>query len=200
MVQSEAVELRLGMPEEFRREVAEIVYEAFRQKLAPLIGGPEKGAAILENALDPALAIVAVCRGQLVGVAGLQYDGRNFVTPRRSEFVRQFGALSGTLRFVMFMVFALAYGQKDMYIDILAVAPAMRGKGVGTLLLDAVFQTAREKGFKSVSLEVVDTNPDARRLYERLGFVARRTYPYPYLRGIAGFSASIKMVKTLSSG
>jgi len=199
MVRSETVELRLGMPEEFRREVAEIVYEAFRQKLAPLIGGPEKGTAILEKALDPALAIVAVYRGHPVGVAGLQYDGRNFVTPRRSEFVRQFGSVSGTLRFVMFKLFALAYGQTDMYIDILAVAPAMRGKGVGSLLLDAVFQTAREKGFKSVSLEVVDTNPDARRLYERVGFVARRTYPYPYLRGIAGFSASIKMVKMLSS-
>jgi ribosomal protein S18 acetylase RimI-like enzyme len=192
-----AVELRSGMPEEFRREVAEMVYAAFRQKLAPLIGAPGQGVAILEKSIDPALAIVAVCQGQPVGVAGLQYDGCNFINPRRSEFARQFGLVPGTLRFVMFKIFALAYDQKDMYIDVLAVSPAMRGKGVGTLLLDAVFQTAREKGFKSVSLEVVDTNPDARRLYERVGFVVRHTYPYPYLRGIAGFSASIKMVKTL---
>ena len=148
---------------------------------------PEQGTAILQQALDPALAIVAVCQGQPVGVAGLQYDGRNFVTPRRSEFVRQFGSLSGTIRFVMFRLFALAYFQKDMYIDILAVAPAMRGKGIGTLLLEAVFQVARDKGFRSVSLEVVDTNPDARRLYERVGFVAQHTYHYPYLHGIAGF-------------
>ncbi len=186
------------MPEEFRREVAEIVYEAFQRKLALIIGSPEQGVAILEKGIDPALAIVAVSQGRPVGVAGLQYDGRNFITPRRSEFVRQFGGVSGTARFVLFMLFVQAYYQKDMYIDILAVSPAMRGKGVGTRLLEAVFQTAREKGFKSVSLEVVDTNPGARRLYERMGFVARRTYPYPYLRGIAGFSASIKMVKILS--
>jgi ribosomal protein S18 acetylase RimI-like enzyme len=197
-VQCGNIELQPEMPEEFRREVAEIVYVAFQRKLAPLIGSPEQGIAILEKALDPALAIVAVCQGQPVGVAGLQYGGRNFVRPQRSEFIRQFGSLSGTIRFVMFKLFALAYDQKDMYIDILAVSPAMRGKGIGTLLLDAVFQTAREKGFKSVSLEVVDTNPDARRLYERVGFVAQHTYPYPYLRGIAGFSASIKMVKPLS--
>jgi GNAT superfamily N-acetyltransferase len=197
MVQPEAIELRSGMPEEFRRDVAEMVYEAFRQKLRPLIGSPEQGIAILQKALDPALAIVAVCQGQPVGVAGLQYDGRNFVTPRRSEFVRQFGSLSGTIRFVMFKLFALAYFQEDMYIDILAVAPAMRGQGIGTLLLEAVFQAARDRGFRSVSLEVVDTNPDARRLYERVGFVAQHTYHYPYLRGIAGFSASIKMVKPL---
>ncbi len=196
-MQPESVELRSGMPEEFRREVAEIVYEAFWRKLAPLIGSPGQGVAILEKALDPALAIVAVCQGQPVGVAGLQYDGCNFIKPQRSEFVRQFGSLSGTIRFVMFKLFAFVYDQKDMYIDILAVPPAMRGKGVGTLLLDAVFQAAREKGFKSVSLEVVDTNPDARRLYERVGFVAQHTYHYPFVRGIAGFSASIKMVKTL---
>ena len=198
-MQCGSIELQSEMPEEFRREVAEIVYVAFQQKLAPLIGSPEQGIAILEKALDPALAIVAVCQGQPVGVAGLQYGGRNFVRPQRSEFVRQFGSLSGTVRFVMFKLFALAYDQKDMYIDILAVSPAMRGKGIGTLLLDAVFQTARDKGFRSVSLEVVDTNPQARRLYERVGFVAQHTYHYPYLRGIAGFSASIKMVKPLGS-
>ena len=192
------VELRSGMPEEFRRQVAEIVYGAFRQKLAPLIGSPEQGIAILEAAIDPAFAIVAFCRGEPVGVAGLQYSGRNFINPQRSEFTRQFGWVPGMLRFVMFKLFALAYDQKDMYIDILAVAPAMQGKGIGTRLLEAIFQTAREKGFKSVSLEVVDTNPDARRLYERAGFVVEHTYPYPYLRGIAGFSASIKMVKVLS--
>jgi ribosomal protein S18 acetylase RimI-like enzyme len=197
LVQPESVELRSGMPEEFRREVAGIVYEAFQQKLAPLIGSPEQGVAILEQALDPALAIIAVCQAKPVGVAGLQYDGRNFINPQRSEFVRQFGSLSGTIRFVMFELFALAYYQRDMYIDVLAVSPAMRGKGIGTLLLNAVFQTAWSKGFRSVSLEVVDTNPEARRLYERVGFVAQHTYPYPYLRGIAGFSASIKMVKPL---
>ncbi len=197
MIQPEAIEIRSGMPEEFRREVAEIVYEAFQRKFVLIIGSPEQGAAILEKGIDPAMAIVAVSQGRPVGVAGLQYDGRNFITPQRSEFVRQFGALSGTARFVMFKLFVQAYYQTDMYIDILAVSPAMRGKGVGTRLLEAVFQIAGEKGFKSVSLEVVDTNPGARRLYERMGFVARRTYPYPYLRGIAGFSASIKMVKPL---
>jgi ribosomal protein S18 acetylase RimI-like enzyme len=197
MVQSDTVELRSEMPEEFRREVAGIVYEAFQRKLALLIGLPEQGVAILETGLDPTMAIVALSQGRPVGVAGLQYDGRNFINPQRAEFVRQFGALSGTARFVMFKLFAQAYYQEDMYIDILAVSPDMRGKGVGTRLLEAVFQIAREKKFKSVSLEVVDTNPGARRLYERLGFVARRTYPYPYLRGIAGFSASIKMIKPL---
>ena len=192
------VEIRMGMPEEWRREAAEIVYLAFQRKLTPLIGSPEQGIAIIEKAFDPAFTIAAFCQDKPVGIAGLYYNGHGFLRPQRSEFIRQFGWAQGTMRAAVFGLFAQAHGQRDMYIHTMAVAPAMRGKGVGTLLLNAVFQIAREKGFNSVSLEVVDTNLDARRLYERFGFVATHTHYFPYLRGIAGFSASTEMVKALS--
>jgi ribosomal protein S18 acetylase RimI-like enzyme len=63
--------------------------------------------------------------------------------------------------------------------------------------MEAVFDWARERGFCSLSLEVVDTNPIARRLYERLGFVPIRTQelPYPFRR--LGFSAVTTMVKEI---
>ena len=201
MVKPDNVELRSGIPEEFRRQAAEIVYFAFQRKLTPLIGSPEQGIAIIEKAFnpDPAFAIAAFCQDQPVGIAGVYYGGHGFLKPQRSEFNRQFGWVQGIMRFAVFSFYAQAHGQKDMYLHTLAVSPAMRGKGIGTLLLDVVFQIAREKGFKSVSLEVVDTNRDARRLYERIGFVATHTHYFPYLRGIAGFSASTEMVKHLSS-
>jgi GNAT superfamily N-acetyltransferase len=56
----------------------------------------------------------------------------------------------------------------------LAVAGPLRGRGVGIRLMEAVLDWARARGFRSVSLEVVDANPGARCLYERLGFVAIR--------------------------
>jgi ribosomal protein S18 acetylase RimI-like enzyme len=199
IVKPDNVELRSGIPEEFRRQAAEIVYFAFQRKLTPLIGSPEQGIAIIEKAFDPAFTIAAFCQDQPVGIAGMYYGGQGFLRPQRSEFNRQFGWMQGTMRFAVFRLFAQAHGQKDMYLHTLAVAPAMRGKGVGTLLLNAVFQIAREKGFKSVSLEVVDTNRAARRLYERIGFVATHTHYFPYLRGIAGFSASTELVKLIGS-
>jgi ribosomal protein S18 acetylase RimI-like enzyme len=200
-VELDKAELRSGIPEEFRRQVAEIVYFAFQRKFMPLIGSPERGIAIIEKALnpDPAFTIAAFCQDQPVGIAGLYYGGHGFLKPQRSEFNRQFGRMQGIIRFAVFGLFAQAHGQKDMYLHTLAVAPAMRGKGIGTLLLDAVFQIAREKRFRSVSLEVVDTNRDARRLYERTGFVATHTHYFPFLRGIAGFSASTEMVKPIGS-
>jgi len=51
----------------------------------------------------------------------------------------------------------------------LAVRPGMRGRGIGSQLLEAVETLARDHDCCKVTLEVRDDNP-ARRLYERFGF------------------------------
>jgi ribosomal protein S18 acetylase RimI-like enzyme len=51
----------------------------------------------------------------------------------------------------------------------MGVAPARRGRGVGSRLLDALLVAARRAGAGAVSLSVERDNP-ARRLYERFGF------------------------------
>jgi ribosomal protein S18 acetylase RimI-like enzyme len=126
----------------------------------------------------------------------LYYHKRNFCNSGLSSFVEEFGWLSGFFRFVGFAFFYVGGGH-DLVVEAIAVAASMRGKGVGTQLLEAAFDFARQNGFKSVSLEVVDTNPDARRLYERLGFVPTKTRKYPYLRNLMGFSAATMMVKEI---
>ena len=52
----------------------------------------------------------------------------------------------------------------------IAVAVGARGRGIGTQLLVALVDRARESGHRAVSLSVEPENP-ARRLYERAGFV-----------------------------
>jgi GNAT superfamily N-acetyltransferase len=52
------------------------------------------------------------------------------------------------------------------------VRPQARGRSVGALLVQAVLDRAAERGCDRVCLEVVDGNAPARRLYERMGFVA----------------------------
>jgi ribosomal protein S18 acetylase RimI-like enzyme len=69
--------------------------------------------------------------------------------------------------------------------------------GVGTKLLDAIVEVAQARGYRQVRLDVVDTNPRARQLYERRGFVAVETKSYPWLRHLLGFSASTTMLLTL---
>jgi ribosomal protein S18 acetylase RimI-like enzyme len=51
----------------------------------------------------------------------------------------------------------------------IAVRTEARGRGVGTLLLEALIADARTNGFRALSLSVEPDNP-AVRLYERAGF------------------------------
>jgi ribosomal protein S18 acetylase RimI-like enzyme len=57
-----------------------------------------------------------------------------------------------------------------LQMDGICVGHSARGKGVGSALFDALFSHARERGYDYVTLDVIDTNPRAKSLYERLGF------------------------------
>ena len=66
---------------------------------------------------------------------------------------------------------------QDMY-----VLAARRGEGLGTLLAAAAEGAIAARGNKRCSLSVSETNEDARRLYERLGY-ARADVPPKWVRG-----------------
>lgn len=71
---------------------------------------------------------------------------------------------------VCFLGFSTFVGRPLLNIHDLAVLGECRGQGIGTILLDAVDTRARELGCCRVTLEVVEDNPGAKRLYERSGF------------------------------
>ena len=60
--------------------------------------------------------------------------------------------------------------EKTEHIANFAVIESLRGQGIGNAFLQRQIQLAREKGQKQCSLYVASSNPNAQRLYERLGF------------------------------
>lgn len=56
------------------------------------------------------------------------------------------------------------------YVNVLAVYPVHRGRGLGSRLLEIAGEKAREHGCRSESIIVSDANTGARRLYERSGY------------------------------
>lgn len=66
------------------------------------------------------------------------------------------------------------------HITSLHVLPQLRGRGHGRALVDHVLAEFRQRGFAAVTLWVLEENWDARRFYEKYGFVLDggvRRYP-----------------------
>jgi ribosomal-protein-alanine N-acetyltransferase len=67
----------------------------------------------------------------------------------------------------------------EIHINNLAIRPGFRGQGLGTALVSEVLAHAQALGATRATLEVRESNVNARRMYERLGFqvaATRRDY------------------------
>lgn len=81
-----------------------------------------------------------------------------------------------------------------VYLSRLELSASTRGRGVGTAVITDVITQARAAGATYVELDVLEQNPRARALYERLGFTLIAAAP-PKLRlrlGLAGTEAPLR--------
>lgn len=198
MPQVPAIELRRGLPACHVPAAAELYYDAFCKKLQPVLVSQPRGVRVLEQILVPESAVVALCEGRLVGLSGVLHGRRSFLRPRLAVYCREYGWTGGALRYVVARVLRRWQPSQEVLVEGLVVHPDLRGQGVGTQLLEEIFRYARERSLRAVRLEVVDTNPRARQLYERLGFVAVRTHRFPLLEPLLGFRAVTTMIKPMA--
>ena len=194
------IEIKLGIPEELRKQAAIICYEGFRSQIEWLIGSQQKGVALLEASFNAELGLTALMQGQLVGFIGLKYENRPFFQFERSHCIRELGLIRGLLAFLLLNNISLVKPlSNEVYIAVLVVDASMRGKGIGSLLMQAAFEIAQQNQCTAVVLDVANTNPDARRLYERLGFKLVRTIEFRYLPRWISTGTTIMRKELISS-
>ncbi len=200
MRESETVEIRREMPPGAGQRAAELYWEAFGRKLGPALGPREKGVAFIAAPLNPDRAVVALAGGRLVGVAGYRHAGRALTGGSPADILNAYGWLAGLPRLAVLALLEREETPRELVMDGIAVDPAFRGLGIGGLLLEEVTAVAATLGCLRVRLDVVDTNPRARALYERRGFTAADTQRTPYLRRLMGFGAVTKMFRPVVTG
>jgi GNAT superfamily N-acetyltransferase len=92
----------------------------------------------------------------------------------RVWFIREGGENCGYV--ALCFGFSIELGGRDAFVDELYLREPFRGRGLGTLALEAVADAARAEGVVALHLEVRRDNADAQRYYERVGFVRRDRY------------------------
>jgi GNAT superfamily N-acetyltransferase len=66
---------------------------------------------------------------------------------------------------------AVSWTISNPYADltVLSVLPELRGRGIGTMLMDAAEAELRREGMRDLAITVISTNTEAERLYTRRG-------------------------------
>jgi len=174
--------------------VVRIFYDAFERKITAFIKSKEKAISIYEKSLNTDRIILAVEDKKITGMAGLHYDDRNFTDIKYGMLKRYYSPLKSFFMYWGLRLMTPKIKEGTVRIDSLAVDKSYRGKGIGTKLIEAVIEFARQNGYSQVLLEVVDTNPKAKVLYERMGFKVKKKVNFYFLIRSAGFSSEYIMV------
>ncbi|MCU0463252.1 MAG: GNAT family N-acetyltransferase [Anaerolineae bacterium] len=181
-----------GIPDSQHRAAAEIYHQAFSQKLNILLGNQEQAIACIRDHLSPSHAFCGLREGQIVGLLGFHHNHQQLVNIGAGVLFKRFGFWGGLWRALWGSMLSRQPAKDELLLDGVAVDPKVRGGGIGTRLFDAVKIFAKQHAYDSIRLEVVNTNPRAQKLYERLGFTAEKTQSVPFMRRF-GFTAVTTM-------
>jgi molybdopterin-guanine dinucleotide biosynthesis protein B len=189
--------LQHGLPPDQRAAAAALYWQAFGAKLGPVLGPKPAALAFLERVIRADHAVVALDRGQLVGLAGFKTAEGAFAGGALQDLRAVYGPLGALWRGAVLHLLRREVDHARFLMDGVAVSPQAQGRGIGSRLIAAICDEARRQGCREVRLDVIDTNPRARALYERLGFIPAGEARLGPLRHIFGFRSATVMVRAV---
>jgi ribosomal protein S18 acetylase RimI-like enzyme len=163
------------LPEKFRATATQLFFNALKEKLEPILSSDGRAQEVIASNLPTDKCLVAFCDDKLVGTMGIQTKNGEFVNPSLKTMIRIFGILGCIFCMIGLVILKHTTTADKLYVDGVTVAHEMKGKGIGSHMFGLLERTASQKGFRTISLEVIETNTRAKALYEHLGFVVMKT-------------------------
>ncbi len=158
------------LPEKHKSSAVDLLLNALGDKFTPILGKNNKAKQLLVLSINIDNCLSVKNETGLLGFLAFQTNGASFLNPKLRTIISVYGLLGGIKKAIGLSLLKHKTKPNEIYIEAVAVNELCRGKGIGTKLLDALFVFSKEKGYKTITLEVIDTNLRAIELYEKIGF------------------------------
>jgi ribosomal protein S18 acetylase RimI-like enzyme len=192
-----SVTITRSFTEDERVRVGFLYWEAFVRKLRSGFADEATGMAVVRAALRPENMLVARRGGDVVGVCGF-YDAGTGAADLTWSRLRRTLSIPAALRArLVLSLLSRTNRPGSLVLDGICVDSSARGLGIGTALLSAATDHARQAGARTVRLSVVDGNPRAHALYERRGFVPVDSGSLGLLSPVYGFDGYTTMERAV---
>ena len=179
--------------------VAALFWEAFRATLAPVMRPEPKALAFFAHVADPDFALTArTADGTILGLAGFKTAQGGLMGGTLRDMAGVYGWPGALWRGPLLALLERDLAPGTLLMDGIFTTAEARGQGIGSALLDAVTAEAAARDCARVRLDVIDSNPRARALYERKGFTALGDESFGPLRHIFGFRSATRMERPVT--
>ena len=164
-----------GLEPQHVEDALRILHEAFARKLRHGFRDADDMVRLFHDGVDRTSCYSAIVDGRCLGVLTWSTRGREFYRFSARGLLTRFSPWRA-LRILFNSVLLLDNPAADeLIVESIAVSPAARGLGLGTLLMERAEARASAMGKRRLSLGVIGENEGAIRLYERLGYRITRT-------------------------
>lgn len=191
---------QIGVPETLRSDAVSLFEEAFGEKFSVAIPNRKKRLKVLSEGLNLDFSVAALTEGKLIGFAGFQLPNGSITSGiTLKSLFRHLGVVGCFRAVAIFSLFHRKLKDSELLMDGIVVCQDFRGQGIGTKILETLKAYASTNDYSTIRLDVIDTNSNAKRLYDRFGFFASKTESFEFLRGLLGFGASTTMIYQLDA-
>jgi ribosomal protein S18 acetylase RimI-like enzyme len=197
------VQIQKGLTSEQLPQAVALFDVAFESKMAMAIPDATIRRRFFANVFNAESCLSATLDGKVVGFVGFQTATEAFsggitgVGIPWGKIRSQLGFLAAIRAALFFALFQRQPEQGTLILDGVTVDTALRGRGVGKLLMDAVIDYAGSQSFQQIKLGVLDTNVVAKALYEKVGFVVTGKKDFRFLKLVLGFGGYYIMIRPI---